>query len=156
MRAVQRKSDVPQVLANIIRWCETQTGKRVCCVRSDRGGEFTAGCPKAFYAERGIERELTAGYTPQANGLPEAVGGVLANMARTLLSDSDLGNGHWADAVTHANDLRMCMPSTRLVHAPARAVIELLVAAACSQPHQSGVGTGVIDRAAAPAAVAAA
>jgi transposase InsO family protein len=50
---------------------ETQTGKRLKAVRSDRGGEFMSRDFKEFYDEHGIKREYTIPRTPQQNGVVE-------------------------------------------------------------------------------------
>jgi transposase InsO family protein len=50
---------------------ETQTGKMLKAVRSDRGGEFMSRVFKEFYDEHGIKREYTIPRTPQQNGLVE-------------------------------------------------------------------------------------
>jgi transposase InsO family protein len=50
---------------------ETQTGKRLKAVRSDRGGDFMSRDFKEFYDEHGIKREYTIPRTPQQNGVVE-------------------------------------------------------------------------------------
>ena len=44
---------------------ETQTGKRIKEVRSDRGGEFMSSDFKEFCDNHGIKREYTIPRTPQ-------------------------------------------------------------------------------------------
>jgi transposase InsO family protein len=48
---------------------ETQTGKRLKPVRSDRGGEFMSRDFKEFCDEHGIKREYTIPDLPQSNTL---------------------------------------------------------------------------------------
>jgi transposase InsO family protein len=50
---------------------ETQTGKRLKAVRSDRGGEFMSRYFKEVCDEHGIKREYTIPITPQQNGVVE-------------------------------------------------------------------------------------
>ena len=47
---------------------EKETGESVCCLRTDRGGEFNFAEFNVFCTTNGISRQLTAVYTPQQNG----------------------------------------------------------------------------------------
>jgi transposase InsO family protein len=73
VRCLARKGDVPQALCTVIPLLETQVGKRVQRVRSDRGGEFINSALRKFYDEKAIIMELTAGYSPESNGAAEHV-----------------------------------------------------------------------------------
>ena len=44
---------------------EFENGFKVKCLRSDRGGEFTASEFNKFCETEGIQRQLTMAYTPQ-------------------------------------------------------------------------------------------
>ena len=48
---------------------EKETGKRLKCLRSDRGGEFISNEFNNFCIERGIKRQVSAPSTPQQNGI---------------------------------------------------------------------------------------
>jgi transposase InsO family protein len=50
---------------------ETQTGKKLRAVRSDRGGDFMSSDFKEFCDKHGIKREYTMPRTPQQNGVVE-------------------------------------------------------------------------------------
>ena len=50
---------------------ETQTGKRLKAVTSDRGGDFISSDFKEFCDKHGIKREYTIQRTPQQNGVVE-------------------------------------------------------------------------------------
>ncbi|BBH01653.1 hypothetical protein Prudu_011986, partial [Prunus dulcis] len=50
---------------------ELQTGHKVQCIRSDRGGEFLSTDFLEFCEANGIQRQLTMAYTPQQNGVVE-------------------------------------------------------------------------------------
>ena len=43
---------------------ETETGKKLHVLRTDRGGEFTSAEFGFYCARQGIERHLTAPYSP--------------------------------------------------------------------------------------------
>ena len=50
---------------------ETQTGKRLKAVRSDKGGEFMSSDSKELCDKNGIKRKYTIPRTPQQNGVVE-------------------------------------------------------------------------------------
>jgi transposase InsO family protein len=50
---------------------ERKSGNLLCALRTDRGGGFTAAQFSQYCAELGIQRELTAPYSPQQNGVVE-------------------------------------------------------------------------------------
>ncbi|GKA10686.1 retrovirus-related pol polyprotein from transposon TNT 1-94 [Tanacetum coccineum] len=50
---------------------EKETGLPIKCLRTDRGGEFNSDEFKEMCRENGIQRQLTAAYTPQQNGVSE-------------------------------------------------------------------------------------
>ena len=103
-----------------IRWRETQTGLPVQRFRSDRGGEYYSNAQQEWCAEKGIQLEPTAGYSPEANGLAERHNLTLLDMAMPMLADSGderyglppLGPHHIADAIIYANDLHNATPSS--------------------------------------------
>ena len=100
-------------------WLEMQTDRRVQRVRHDRGAEYMSHAQQEWYAEKCIEQELTAGYSPEANGLAERHNLMLLDMALTMLADSadasfglpPLSTQHAADAIICANDLHNATPS---------------------------------------------
>jgi transposase InsO family protein len=52
----------------------------ICCLRTDRGGEFTSKEFNVFCVNHGIKRQLTAAYTPQQNGVAERKNRTILNM----------------------------------------------------------------------------
>ena len=46
-----------------------QSGHKIKCLRSDRGGEFTSNEFFDFYEEHGIRREFSTARTPHQNGV---------------------------------------------------------------------------------------
>jgi transposase InsO family protein len=50
---------------------ENVTGERIKALMSDRGGEFFAATFREVCEKVGIQRHLTAPYTPQQNGVVE-------------------------------------------------------------------------------------
>jgi hypothetical protein len=63
-----------QAMAAIMcfRGCtKAEAGRKLGRLRTDRGSEFTARTFAYYCAEEGIQRHLTALYTPQQNGVVE-------------------------------------------------------------------------------------
>jgi transposase InsO family protein len=50
---------------------ENVTGERIKALKSDRGGEFFIATFREVCEKVGIQRHLTAPYTPQQNGVVE-------------------------------------------------------------------------------------
>jgi hypothetical protein len=78
---------------------ETQTGKRLKAVRSDRGGEFMSRDFKEFCDEHGIKREYTIPRTPQQNGVVERKNRTVQEMARSMMNEKNIGQTYWVEAI---------------------------------------------------------
>ena len=50
---------------------ENQFGQKMKCLRTNNGGEFKSKEFVKFCRERGIQREYTAPYSPEQNGIAE-------------------------------------------------------------------------------------
>jgi len=64
---------------------ENKLGHKVKVLRSDRGGEFLSGIFRNICELAGINRQLTAPYSPQQNGVVERRNRTTMEMARSLL-----------------------------------------------------------------------
>jgi len=56
-------------------------------LRTDRGGEFTYNEFTSFCAAYDIQRQLTATYTPQQNGVAERKNRTIMIMVRSMLTE---------------------------------------------------------------------
>ena len=65
---------------------ETQTGKKVKCLRSDNGGEYVSKVFQDFCDIKGIKRELTAPYNPPQNVVSERMNRTIKEKMRSMLS----------------------------------------------------------------------
>lgn len=81
---------------------EKESGVSICCLRTDRGGEFTSKEFNQFCSENGIARQLTAAYTPQQNGVAERKNRTVMNMVRCMLSEKKVPKIFWPEAVNWA------------------------------------------------------
>ena len=79
---------------------EKETGNSICCLRTDRGGEFTLLEFNQFCSTNGITRQLTTSYTPQQNGVAER--STVMNMVHSMLSGKQIPKEFWSEAVNWA------------------------------------------------------
>ena len=66
---LRRKDEVLFVFKRFVTLVETQTSKKVKCLRSDNDGEYVSKPFQDFCDQKGIKRELTAQYNPPHNGV---------------------------------------------------------------------------------------
>jgi transposase InsO family protein len=52
-------------------WVEEESGCKLAMLRTDRGGEFTSKQFVNYCMAEGVQRQLTAAYSPQQNGVVE-------------------------------------------------------------------------------------
>lgn len=97
------KSDALDSFKKFKVMVEKQSGKCICCLRTDRGGEFNSAEFIKFCEENGIKRQLTTAYTPQQNGVAERKNRTLMNLVRSMLSARQVPKVFWPEAVNWAN-----------------------------------------------------
>ena len=78
---------------------ELQSGHKVKCVRSDRGGEFLSAEFTQFCEDHGIQRQLTMAYTSQQNGVVERKNRIVVEMAKSMLHEKGIPYFLWGEAV---------------------------------------------------------
>jgi len=90
---------------------ELKIGKKIKCVRSDRGEDYygrydetrrNPGPFARFLDECGIEAQYTMPSTPQQNGVAERRNHTIVEMVRCMLSHSSLSDFLWEDALRTA------------------------------------------------------
>ena len=111
---LRRKDQVLSVFQRFITMVETQIGKKVKCLRSDNGGEYMSKAFQDFCDTKGIKRELTAPYTPPQNGVVERMNRTIQERVRSMLSNTELSDGFWAEAVATAVHLINRSPNKKL------------------------------------------
>lgn len=84
---------------------EQETGTTIKTLRTDRGGEFTSQEFQLFCETSGIQRHLTAPYSPQQNRVVERRNMTLLGMTRSILKHMEIPNYLWGEAVRHATYL---------------------------------------------------
>ncbi|KAF8672420.1 hypothetical protein HU200_049631 [Digitaria exilis] len=96
------KNAAADAIKHIQAATERKSGKKVMALRTDRGGEFAAADFVKYCAELGVQRQLTAAYSPQQNGVVERRNQTVVGTARSMMKAKDLPGVFWGEAVTTA------------------------------------------------------
>jgi transposase InsO family protein len=96
---LRKKYDVFDKFKEFKALVENQTEKKIKVWRTYNGGEFCRNEFEEFCNKCGIERHKTTPYTPQQNGVVERMNMTLMEKSRSMLSDVELGQEFWVEAV---------------------------------------------------------
>lgn len=96
---LQEKSEAFSTFKNFMTLVEKEADKSIKFFRSDRGGEYNSHEFINFCEEHGIQKQLTAAYTPQQNGVSERKNRTILNMVRSILTKSGVPKNFWPEAV---------------------------------------------------------
>ena len=102
------------MLQNIIAEAATPLGLRVKILRTDGRDEYSTRSFNAFCRDNSIERQRTARYSPQQNGIAERLNRTLVEMARTMLIHAALPKVWWSDAILYSAYIRVRVPTAGL------------------------------------------
>ncbi|KAH9734074.1 Integrase catalytic domain-containing protein [Citrus sinensis] len=111
---IKKKSDVFPVFKEYKARVELESGKKIKCLRTDNGGEYTDGEFLVFCKREGIQRQFTVAYTPQQNGVAERMNRTLIERIRAMLRTAGLPNSFWAEAAKTACYIVNRSPSTAI------------------------------------------
>jgi len=114
VNAMKEKSEVARHLRTFVAQVELETGHKLKVLRSDGGGEYTAGEVQSFLKDKGAKHEMTTADTPQHNGVAERMNRTLVERVRTMLIDAELPDGYWWDALQYAALLHNVSPTHSL------------------------------------------
>ena len=81
---------------------ENKLSLKIKSIRSDRGGEYLKSDFIDFCEKEGIEKQLTASYTPQQNGVAERKNRTLIEMVNSMLYGSGMPGNFWVEALSSA------------------------------------------------------
>ncbi|CAL2270573.1 unnamed protein product [Prunus armeniaca] len=93
------KSDAFNCFRKFKAMTELQSGFKIKCLRSDRGGEFKSSEFDLFCEKEGIQRQFTLAHTPQQNGVVERKNKTVIEMAKSMLHEKKMPYFLWAEAV---------------------------------------------------------
>ena len=78
---------------------EKEIGKKLKCLRSDRGGEFISNEFNNFFIENGIKRQVSAHGTPQQNEIPQRRNRSIMDYATILMIEKNVALKYWKEAI---------------------------------------------------------
>ena len=99
VRFLKAKSEAAQQVKDYIAHLKAY-GKSPRAIRSDRGKEFANDSLRTWCDEQGIEMQLTGPYSPAQNGVAERTDRTLVELARAMLTASNLPEFLWEHAVS--------------------------------------------------------
>ncbi|WVZ71925.1 hypothetical protein U9M48_020454 [Paspalum notatum var. saurae] len=103
LRLLSSKDEAPEAIKHFQAKVEAETGNKLKVLRTDRGGEFTSVEFGRYCADEGVERHLTAPYSPQQNGVVvERRNQTIVGMARSMLKAKKMPAEFWGEAVNTA------------------------------------------------------
>jgi transposase InsO family protein len=97
-----KKSETLTKFDKFRRTVEKLPDKKIGSIRSDRGGEYLSTAFISYCKLHGIHRQLTAGYSPQQNGIAERKNCTLVEMTRTLVLSSNIPAKLWDETLRTA------------------------------------------------------
>lgn len=115
---LKNKSDTYQAIKDTFILLENTTESKVKAVRSDQGGEYISTELKEYFKEKGIDHQMTTAYSPQSNGKAERLNRTLLEKTRALLSEANLPESLWGEALLTANYLRNRSPTANSPKTP--------------------------------------
>ncbi|CAN0393136.1 unnamed protein product, partial [Laminaria digitata] len=111
---IKEKADAVNTLKQFVQTVVIPRGLRIERLRTDRGGEYTAGYFEKYCLDTGITHEFAATNTLQQNGVSERDGRTIANIARCLLKDAGFPKSLWGEMFFTATYLVNRMPHSAL------------------------------------------
>jgi transposase InsO family protein len=103
------KSDVFATFKSFVKGIQNEFERTIKRVRSDNGIEFKNTRIDELCDDFGIRHQFSTKYTPQSNDLVERKNRTLIDMARSILSEYNVSQSFWAEAINTA-----CYCSNRL------------------------------------------
>ena len=111
---IREKVDAINTLKQCVQTVVVPRGLRIERLRTDRGGEYTAGYFEKYCLVTGIIHVFAATNAPQQNGVPDRDGRTIAKIARCLLKDARFPKELWGEMSFTATYLANRMPHSAL------------------------------------------
>ena len=90
------------IFKTFVTLVENESGKNLECLCTDNGGEYISKAFQDFCESKIMKQELIAPYNPSQNGVVERMKRTIQEKVKSMLSNSELPNGFWAEAVATA------------------------------------------------------
>jgi len=97
---------------------ENESGHKIKMLHSDNGGEFVSKKFDAFLTECGIQRQTSAPYSPQQNGVAEHANRTIMECARSMILAQGLELEFWGEAVNTALYIKLDVQPGLLIPRP--------------------------------------
>ncbi|KAE8672542.1 tir-nbs resistance protein [Hibiscus syriacus] len=111
---MKEKSDTFSKFKEFRDSAEGEVGKKICCLRTDNGGEYRSNEFSQYLRECRIRHQYTCANTPQQNGVAERKNRYLAEIWRSMLHAKNVPGRFWAEAMRTAAFLINRLPQQRL------------------------------------------
>ena len=111
---IKNKSETFQAFVKFKNLAEAEKVMKIECLRTNQEGEFTSSIFSKFCFELGINRQFSAPYSPQQNGIVERRNMIVMNMVRSMLKDKNLPHELWGEAVNTGVCILYRAPTRRL------------------------------------------
>ncbi|KAM1906652.1 hypothetical protein ACFX14_026396 [Malus domestica] len=93
---------------------EGEVGKKICCLRTDNGGEYSSSEFSQYLRECRIRHQYTCANTPQQNGVAERKNRHSAEVCQSMLHAKNVPERFWAEAMRTAAFVINRLPQLRL------------------------------------------
>ncbi|GAA0176327.1 hypothetical protein LIER_29336 [Lithospermum erythrorhizon] len=111
---LKEKSEAFEKFKELKEMVERELGKKIICLRTDNGGEYTSNEFNNYLKECNIRRQLTCANTPQQNGVAERKNRHLAKTCRSLLHAKNVNSRFWAECMSTVVYITNRLPQPRL------------------------------------------
>ena len=112
---MKRKSDAFSAFKSFKAYAENKTGKKIKCLRIDKGGEYMSNEFGSFLDACGIVRQYTCRNRPQQNGVAEWANRLFAERIVALLNESGLSKKFWVECLAALVHVLNACPTSALV-----------------------------------------
>ena len=96
---LENESDAFVAFKTFVSFAQTQTGRRLKCLRDDKGGECTSDEFQRCHDDLGIRRQHSTRNHPQQNGVTERMNRTLSERVTCLLNESGMPNRWWGECL---------------------------------------------------------
>ncbi|KAM2723556.1 hypothetical protein EV1_026500 [Malus domestica] len=111
---VKEKSDTFSKFKEFRESAEGEVGKKIRCLRTDNGGEYSSREFSQYLRECRIRHQYICANTPQQNGVAERKNRHLAEVCRSMLHAKNVPGRFWAEAMRTAAFVINRLPQPRL------------------------------------------
>ena len=111
---MKEKSETFSKFKEFKEMAEAEVDKRIRCLRTDNGGEYTSAEFFYFLRECRVGHQFTCANTPQQNGVAERKNRHLAEICRSMLHAKNVPGRFWAEAMKTAAFVINRLPQQRL------------------------------------------